>query len=255
MLALQTAQAVAAVAIPWGETAAAMKLVLEPGSRGGPQAGPTPAAVLAEETATGPLGTVRLLVLTAQTLADVQRGGLPKLSARPRPGHPDRRGDRLHGGLEDYVEVDVLPSGVGRLHDSMVFRDYRATVRCGNLGDMAAFDRAWAREIQTRPTAGGVAVALGAGNVTGLAVADAISHIFEHGRAVLLKLHPLHGALEPILREALRPLMAAGVLEIVTGGAEVAKAAVAAPLVTHVHLTGGDGAYDALVWGGPRRDR
>ena len=109
MLALQTAQAVAAVAIPWGETAAAMKLVLEPGSRGGPQAGPTPAAVLAEETATGPLGTVRLLVLTAQTLADVQRGGLPKLSARPRPGHPDRRGDRLHGGLEDYVEVDVLP--------------------------------------------------------------------------------------------------------------------------------------------------
>jgi acyl-CoA reductase-like NAD-dependent aldehyde dehydrogenase len=120
---------------------------------------------------------------------------------------------------------------------------------------MAAFDRAWAREIQTRPTAGGVAVVLGAGNVTGLAAADAISQIFEHGRAVLLKLHPLHGVLEPILREALGPLVAAGVLEIVTGGAEVAKAAVAAPLVTHVHLTGGDGAYDALVWGGPRRDR
>ena len=255
MLALQTAQAVAAVAIPWGETAAAMKVVLEPGSCGGPQVGPTPAAVLAEETATGPLATVRLLVLTAQTLADAQRGERPTLSSPPRPGHPDRRGDRLHAGLDDHVEVDVMPAGIGRFHDQMVFRGYRATVRCGNLGDMAAFDRAWAREIQTRPTAGGVAVALGAGNVTGLAVADAISHIFEHGRTVLLKLHPLHGVLEPILREALRPLMAAGVLEIVTGGAEVAKAAVAAPLVTHVHLTGGDGAYDALVWGGPRRDR
>ena len=254
-LALQTAQTAAAVAIPWGEMAAAMKVVLEPGSRGGPQAGPTPAAVLAEETATGPLATVRLLVLTAQTLADAQRGARPTLSSPPRLGHPDRRGDRLHGGLEDYVEVDVLPSGIGRFHDQMVFRGYRGTVRCGNLGDMAAFDRAWTREIETRPMAGGVAVVLGAGNVTGLAAADAISQIFEHGRAVLLKLHPLHGVLEPILREALGPLVAAGVLEIVTGGAEVAKAAVAAPLVTHVHLTGGDGAYDALVWGGPRRDR
>ena len=254
-LALQTAQTAAAVAIPWGETAAAMKVVLEPGSRGGPQAGQTPAAVLAEETATGPLATVRLLVLTAQTLADAQRGARPTLSSPPRPGHPDRRGDRLHGGLEDYVEVDVLPSGIGRFHDQMVFRGYRGTVRCGKLGDMAAFDRAWTREIETRPMAGGVAVVLGAGNVTGLAAADAISQIFEHGRAVLLKLHPLHGVLEPILREALGPLVAAGVLEIVTGGAEVAKAAVAAPLVTHVHLTGGDAAYDALVWGGPRRDR
>jgi len=254
-LALQTAQAVVAVAIPWGEAAAAMKVGLEPGSRGGPQAGPTPAAVLAEETATGPLATVRLLVLTAQTLVAAQRGVRPTLSSPPRPGHPDRRGDRLHGGLDDHVEVDVMPAGVGRFHDQMVFRGYRGTVRCGNVGDMAAFDRAWTREIETRPMAGGVAVVLGAGNVTGLAAADAISQIFEHGRAVLLKLHPLHGVLEPILREALGPLVAAGVLEIVTGGADVVKAAVAAPLVTHVHLTGGDGAYDALVWGGPRRDR
>jgi acyl-CoA reductase-like NAD-dependent aldehyde dehydrogenase len=254
-LALQTAQAVAAVAIPWGEEAAAAKLLLEPASRGGPPAVPTPAAVLAEETATGPLATLRLLVLTAQTLADAQRGGLPTLSARPRLGHPDRRGDRLHGGLEGHVEVDVLPAGVGRLQDQTVFRGYRGTVRCGSPGDMAAFDRAWAQEIQTRPKAGGVAVVLGAGNVTGLAVADAISHIFEYGRAVLLKLHPVHGCLEPLFREALGPLIAAGVLEIVTGGAEVAQAAVAAPLVTHVHLTGGIRTYEALVWGGPRRDR
>jgi len=254
-LAVETASAVAAVAIPWAEASAGMKQKLEPESRGNSPRPAASAAVLAEETATGPLVTVRLLVLTAQALADAGRGRLPTLSTRPRPGHPDRRGDRLHAGLDDHVEVDVLPAGVAAMHDRMVFRGYQGTVRCGSPGDTAAFERAWAREIETRPAAGGVALVLGAGNVTGLAAADAISQIFEHGRAVLLKLHPLHGAMEPILREALRPLLSAGVLEIVTGGAEMAKAAVAVPLVTHVHLTGGDGAYDALVWGGPRRDR
>jgi hypothetical protein len=253
-LALAAARTVAAVAMPWAEAAAGMKQTSEPGSRGGAAIAPA-AAVLAEELATGPMATIRLLVITAQALKDIARGGLPRLAAPPRPGHPDRRGDRLHAGLDDHVEVDVLPAATAALHDRIVFRGYRATVRCGSPGGLAAFDRAWAREIESRPAAGGVAVVLGAGNVTGLAPADVISQVFEHGRAVLLKLHPLHGALEPILRTALEPLVAAGVLEIVTGGAELARAAVAAPLVSHVHLTGGEAAFDALVWGGPRRDR
>ncbi len=254
-LALEAARTVAAVATPWAEAAAAMKQAAEPGSRGGAAATAPAAAVLAEELATGPMATVRLLVITAEALEDIARGGLPRLATPPRPGHPERRGDRLHAGLDDHVEVDVLPAGVAALHDRTVFRGYRGTVRCGSPGGLAAFDRAWAREIEARPAAGGVAVVLGAGNVTGLAAADAISQIFEHGRAVLLKLHPLHGALEPIFRDALRPLVVAGVLEFVTGGVEVARAAVAAPLVSHVHLTGGEAAFDALVWGGPRRDR
>ena len=44
-------------------------------------------------------------------------------------------------------------------------------------------------------------------------------------------------------------------LDIVAGGTDLAQAAVAAPLVTHVHLTGGEGAFDALVWGVPREKR
>ena len=43
-------------------------------------------------------------------------------------------------------------------------------------------------------------------NVTGLAPADAIDQIFGHGRAVLLKLHPLHAPLASIYRDALAPL-------------------------------------------------
>ena len=80
-LALDTARTVAAAADRWAGAAAAMKLKLEPGSRGlaaaasltspprSSSASP-PAAVLAEEMATGPLATVRLLVLTARALAD-----------------------------------------------------------------------------------------------------------------------------------------------------------------------------------------
>jgi acyl-CoA reductase-like NAD-dependent aldehyde dehydrogenase len=139
---------------------------------------------------------------------------------------------------------------VGTLFDPMIFRGHRATVRCVNPGGLDAFERSWRREAEERPRSGGVAVVLGAGNVTGLAAADVICQIFEHGRAALLKLHPLHAPLEPILGRALEPLVAAGLLAIVTGGAETAQAAVASPLVTHVHLTGGQGAFDALVWGG-----
>jgi acyl-CoA reductase-like NAD-dependent aldehyde dehydrogenase len=96
-----------------------------------------------------------------------------------------------------------------------------------------------------------VAVVLGAGNVTGLAVADSVAQIFEHGRAVLVKLHPLHAPLADTLRAALAPLVAADLVAIVAGGADVAAQAVAEPRITHVHLTGGQAAFDALVWGGP----
>ena len=252
-LVLQTAQTVAAAADRWAEAARVMKLRLEPGSRGcsNPSSPPAPpAAVLAEEMATGPLATVRLLVLTARALADAERYVLPRLSARPRLSKASQV------GLPDLVEVDVLPAALSSgLHDRAIFRGFRGTVRCVSSGDSDAFARSWQREIQTRPTSGGVALVLGAGNVTGLAAADAICQIFEYGRPVLLKLHPLHAELEPVLREALGPLVAAGVLEIVSGGTDLAQAAVAAPLVTHVHLTGGEGAFDALVWGAPREKR
>jgi len=231
-IARATAAAVVAAARPWVEAALATKA-----------AAGIPAAV-AEETATGPLGTLRLLLVTARRLDEIARDGLPRPSRPPRILHP------LAGaaGPESFVAVDVLPEP--RLWDGMVFRDHRATVRCANPGGIDAFTRSWREEARERPREGGLAVVLGAGNVTGLAAADVIAQIFEHGRSVLLKLHPLHAAVEPILASALAPLVAADLLAIVCGGPALARAAVAAPQVTHVHLTGGRAAFDALVWGG-----
>jgi hypothetical protein len=239
-LVRDTARAVAAAADRWVEAALAIKGRNE--RTGAP--GPAAAAARAEETATGPVVTLRLLAITARALDGVARGGTPALVSPPRL-LPEPRA----GAEPRFVGVAALPA-VG-MWDGAVFRDHSAVVRCVNPGGLSAFARSWHQEAATRPHGGGVCAVLGAGNVTGLAVGDAIGQIFEHGRAVLLKLHPLHAPLEQPLHEALGPLVAAGLLAIVTGGADVAREAVQDPGVSHVHMTGGQAAFDALVWGGP----
>lgn len=238
-LAIATAGCVAAHAGRWVEAAVGIKSRVEDGR----SVAVNPATV-AEETATGPLATLRLLAITGRALRDVASSGLPRSAAPPRVLHAAAGAD----GPESFIGVDVLPER--SLLDGTIFRGHAATVRCVNPGSVDAFLRSWREEARMRPRLGGLAVVLGAGNVTGLSAADAISQIFEYGRAVLLKLHPLHADLEPVLRTALAPLVEAGLLAFVIGGSDVAQAAIAAPGVTHVHLTGGQGAFDAIVWGG-----
>ncbi len=233
-VAQQTAIAIAAVADRWVEAAVAMKA-------GDPA---MPGAVVAEETATGPIASLRLLIVTARSLAEVAARGAPRPAAPPQVLH---RG----GGDASFVGVEVVPERW--IADRAMFAGHRGTVRCVNPGDLATFERLWREECRDRPRRGGVAVVLGAGNVTGLAVADVVSQIFEHGRVAFLKLHPLHEPLMPVFREALAPLLDAGLLAIVAGGPEVAAAALRSPRTTHVHLTGGQAAFDAIVWGGADR--
>jgi len=237
-LAVETARTTAAVADDWVAAALAIKQAA---------AAPATSAIRAEETATGPLVTLRLLLVTAGVLADIGRFGLPRVARPPRLAH--------RGSDAARIEVEVLPAHgpPGSLHDGAIFQGHRATVRCVDPGGVEAFARSWREEAARRPTGGGVALVLGAGNVTGLAPGDCISQIFEHGRAVLLKLHPVHAPLARVLAEALGPLVASGLLAIHVGGAEVVEAALASPRIGHVHLTGGSAAFEAIVWGGRER--
>ncbi len=238
-LARDTASAVAAAADRWVETAVAIK------TEGGSSRDPAGASIAAEETATGPLVTARLLLTTCRVWQEIDRAG------RPRPARPPRLIHAAAGvdGPASFVAVDVLPEP--RLWDRAIFQGHRAVVRCANPGSVAAFEESWRAEVTTRPRAGGVAAVLGAGNVTGLAPGDAICQIFEHGRAAIVKLHPLHGPLEAVYRDAFAPLLAADLLAFTSGGPELAQALCGSPAVTQVHLTGGRAAFDALVWGGP----
>ncbi|NDC54217.1 MAG: hypothetical protein EBZ74_07950, partial [Planctomycetia bacterium] len=122
-LALSTARATAAAADEWIDAAVAIEQSRDP-------------AVRAEETATGPLPTLRLLLVTARALGDVDRDGLPRAARPPRI---------VHGGAgrAARVEVDVLPclGPRGSLHDGTIFGGQRATVRCVDPGGLAAFER------------------------------------------------------------------------------------------------------------------
>jgi hypothetical protein len=244
-LAIRTARSLASVAEAWAAVAVEIKHASTVGPCG-----------LAEEIATGPLATLRLLLVTARALADIGRGTLPTLAAPPRLSHPGSGGPGGAGGPGSRIEIDLLPAfgpgsrsawlQSGSLHDRAIFGGHRATVRCTNPGGVEVFLRSWAEEIRERTREGGVALVLGAGNVTGLAPADCICQIFEHGRAVLLKLHPLHAPLESLLRQGLAPLIEERLLEIVVGGADLARSAIGSDRIGHVHLTGGAAAFEAI---------
>ena len=246
VIARQAARSVTAAAAAWTETAVAIKAA-------GPEGAKAISAELrttltAEELATGPIPTQRLLLLTAAAAADTATRGLPTVTSSPRIVHRQSAPEGVPFlAPTSLVEVDVMP--VKPLHDATIFRGHTATVRCANPGSLDAFLRTWQESCQPQATPAGVAVVLGAGNVTGLAAADAISQIFENRRAVLLKLHPVQASLAAVLERALEPLVAAGLLAIVAGGAELAAAAIAAPEVTHIHLTGGEATFRRLVDG------
>jgi hypothetical protein len=99
---------------------------------------------------------------------------------------------------------------------------------------------------------GGLMVVLGAGNLGGLDVADILYNIFVKNCVVYLKLHPMRGYLEAVIRILFRPLIDRGYLEIEAHTTmERASALVYHPDVTGVHLTGGKATHDAIVWGSP----
>ena len=243
-LAMRTARSVGEESDAWVRAAVAMKSVGPDGQNA--CIGHLQSVLQAEECATGPIATLRLLFLTAQALQSIGKTGVPEVSVRPRMTHGQ---NQIHespfGSPSSFVAVDVLP--VRKLYDTTIFRGYRATVRCANTGSVETFMKLWQEECQQRPVAEGVAVVLGAGNVTGLAAADAVNQIFEHGRAVLLKLHPVQSSLAPVFRAALKPLVEAGLLSVVVGGEALVADAISTREVTAMHLTGGEKTFRSVV--------
>lgn len=96
---------------------------------------------------------------------------------------------------------------------------------------------------------GGVALVLGAGNITSIAPLDCLHKLMVEHEVVALKLNPVLAALGPVLAAALAPLIRRGVLRILQGdGADGAYLA-SHPLVDTIHITGAGATHDAIVWG------
>ncbi|XFA72976.1 aldehyde dehydrogenase family protein [Thermosynechococcaceae cyanobacterium Okahandja] len=99
------------------------------------------------------------------------------------------------------------------------------------------------------PPPPGVAVVLGAGNITSLCLADALYQLVVANRVALLKMNPLLDPLTDCFRRVCAPLIEAGFFEIVTGDAAVGEALCHHPLTQHIHITGSHHTYNRLVWG------
>ena len=216
----------AQVALDWVHAACRAKRIAIPG----------PSA--AEEILSGPGPVLRYLQLIVRTLESLQSNETPSLPGKPRV---------VHG----QVRVPTFPTR--SLFDALVFSPMTAEtwlqpeVTLDAIhGDHAA---RLARRTKVSPS---VTLVLGAGNVAAIPATDALSMIFQNDTVALLKMNPVNDYLGPIFDRAMQPLIRAGFLRIIYGGAEQGTFAVNHQQIDAVHITGSVETHDAIVWGADR---
>jgi acyl-CoA reductase-like NAD-dependent aldehyde dehydrogenase len=195
-----------------------------------------------EEWLAGPMATLRMFRLLAQSLDQIAQAGKPALGRGAR-----RRAD-------GRLEIALFPAST---LDAITWGGFS-----GHVLMQEGIDERIAREAQAafyaeRDPEGGVSLILGAGNVSSIPPMDVATKMFTEGFVCILKMNPVNEWVGPHLERALAPLIDRGYLRIVYGGAEVGGYLCQHPLVDDVHITGSDRTHDAIVWGppGPERER
>ncbi|MCY7403390.1 MAG: aldehyde dehydrogenase family protein [Cryobacterium sp.] len=195
--------------------------------------------LIGEEWLTGPYGVLTALTALGRTLRSLAGERSPLFG---------RRFGRAPGGR---VTVAVLPY---RAYDGLLLHGFRAEAWL-RPGVTAAQARSRAGLGQLTPAmTGGVGLVLGAGNISSIAPLDVLYELLAHNRVSILKLNPTFDGLLPVYRAALAPLIDAGLLRIVTGGADVGSYLAHHPGISHVHITGSAATHDAIVFGGSTPD-
>ena len=221
-LLLRTRAAVAAAAEDWVAAACRIKRL------------PTGSSLAGEEWLSGPYAVLTALTALADTLAALQAGRSPvdDYPIVPAPG--------------GRLAVQVLPHNV---YDRLLLSGHRVQVWLPPGVDEPTV-RAAAGLGQRRPgESGGVGVVLGAGNISSIPPLDVLYELMADNRVSVLKLNPITDELLPVFERAFAPLIEAGVLRIVTGGAEAGQQLVHHPGISHVHMTGSGATHDAIVFG------
>lgn len=195
-----------------------------------------------EEWLGGPSPTIRAFRLLAESLETITTKGKPPLG----------RGVRTRA--DGRIEIDLFPASA---LDSIAFQGFH-----GYALMEAGITEERARERQAsfysrREPEGGVAVILGAGNVSSIPPMDVATKMFAEGYVCVLKMNPVNEWVGPYLERALHPFISRGYLRIVYGGGDVGAYLTSHPLINDVHITGSDRTHDLIVWGppGPDRDR
>jgi acyl-CoA reductase-like NAD-dependent aldehyde dehydrogenase len=190
--------------------------------------------LVGEEWIRGPYALLSSVSALAETVGALASGNDPLagyvISAAP--------GER--------TAIEVLPHG---FYDRVLLSGYRASV--------------WMRPDvsveQIRATAGlaqraprntrGVALVLGAGNITSIAPLDVLYQLYAENRVVVLKLNPVLDGLRPVLDRIFAPFIRRDLVRIVTGGAPDGTYLAEHPAISAVHMTGSAATHDTIVFG------
>ncbi|MFI6528434.1 aldehyde dehydrogenase family protein [Streptomyces uncialis] len=195
---------------------------------------PDDSPLTGEEWITGPYPVLTGTGALAASIRALEAGRSPvdAFTTRPAPG--------------GRVAVRVLPHSV---YDRLLLSGFSADVWMppGVTTDEIR-DRAGLALRRPKKT-GGVGVVLGAGNITSIPVLDVLYELYAHNRVVVLKLNPVTDGLLTVFRAVLAPLIDAGAVRILTGGADIGTHLVHHPDVGHVHMTGSAVTHDAIVFG------
>ncbi|HEU0206788.1 MAG TPA: aldehyde dehydrogenase family protein [Pseudolysinimonas sp.] len=213
---------VSAQAEQWAHTAARIK-GLEPDS-----------PLVGEEWMSGPYAVLSAVAALAHTV-DALASGVSPIA--------DRNLGTAPGGR---VTVPVMPFNA---YEGLLLHGFHGEVWL-KPGVTATQARGEAGLGELTPTlSGGVGLVLGAGNITSIPPLDVLYEIVAHNRASLLKLNPIMQGIMDVYQAALAPLVTAGMLRIVQGGAAEGSYLAHHDGIQHVHITGSAATHDAIVWG------
>ena len=186
----------------------------------------------------GPVVTMRHIRLLADSLEAIAGGGEPQVPGRST--RPD--------GQE---VVQVFPTD---WMDGVLFSGFKGEVWV-QRGKPSTLGGLYRDKAEGRSSAGGVALVLGAGNVSSIGPLDVIHKLFIEDEVVVLKTNPVNAYLGPVYEQAFSPLIEAGLMAIVHGGAEVGSYLCGHSGIRSIHITGSDRTHDAIVWGSGREEQ
>ena len=177
---------------------------------------------------------IRMVRLYRDSLRDIAKNGKPHVAGPVREA-PDGR-----------LRVQIFPASA---FDRITFPQTTAEVwmQPGVTKDSLVDGQAAAYGDPAGHA--GTVLVLAAGNVASLGPRDVLTKLFVDGKVVVMKANPVNDYLVPHWNRALSPLIEAGVLRIVEGGAAVGQYLTGHALIDEVHITGSDKTYDAVVFG------
>lgn len=195
--------------------------------------GLTPGSALeAEEVFAGPVVLAHAARLLRDRLTEIaSTGGLrpPKAYARP----------------DGQVVAKVFPQDYAY---RLFFPGFRGEIWMDPAVTLAELpDRRAGRILN--PDEGGLALVLGAGNVSSIGPLDVIQKLFVEGRVCILKLNPVNDYLGEFIEEIFGHLIRDGFMRAAYGGADVGDHLCHHELVDEIHITGSDQTHDVIVFG------